>query len=213
MLNIIEPGKRPILRSDFFILFAFCRSAEGGDEFLFLLSSSKDSTNRSNDVGNLSIFAGHFAEKELLIKEMKQAIKAFNFHLSKGYKKKKHDIWENWSMTSLIVPVLLVLAQTMFISPHFTGFLPENRQRERPIRVLNGRFLFSDDWLLHASLHSGWSTHTIGNILWQVARFSESSTQDIKYKELSKRYQDAMDPDMRSKYDHFSIATVQHSCT
>ena len=130
MLNIIEPGKRPILRSDFFILFAFCRSAEGGDEFPFLLSSSKDSTNRSNDVGNLSIFAGHFAEKEPLIKEMKQAIKAFNFHLSKGYKKKKHDIWENWSMTSLIVPVLLVLAQIIFISPHFTGLWPENRQRE-----------------------------------------------------------------------------------
>ena len=90
--------------------------------------------------------------------------------------------------------------------------------RERTIRVLNGRFLFSDDWLLHASLHSGWSTHTIGDILWQVATPSysrnqqvhkESCTQD-KYQVQGIKYKVSRCNGSRSrkKYDHFSIATA-----
>ena len=146
---------------------------------------------------------------------MKQAIKAFNFHLSKGYKKKKHDIWENWSMTSLIVPVLLVLAQIIFISPHFTGLWPENRQRENN---KSSKWSFSFfRWLASTCFSAQWLEYShyrqyplTGGTTFL---FSESSTHGIKYKELSTRYQDAMDPDMRSKYDHFSIVTVQHSCT
>ena len=42
-------------------------------------SSSKDSTNRSNNVGNLSILVGLF-EKKPLTKEIRQALKAlFNY--------------------------------------------------------------------------------------------------------------------------------------
>ena len=56
-------------------------------------SSSKDSTNRSNNVGNLSILVGLF-EKKPLIKEIRQALKAFKLHLSKGYKNKRNMTFE-----------------------------------------------------------------------------------------------------------------------
>ena len=56
-------------------------------------SSSKDSTNRSNNVGNLSILVGLF-EKKPLIKEIRPALKAFRLHLSKGYKNKRNMTFE-----------------------------------------------------------------------------------------------------------------------
>ena len=70
--------------------------------------------------------------KETVNKRNKVSFKSFKITFEQGLRKqKKHDIWENRSMTSSIVPVLLVLTQITFISPLFTGCLPENQQREK----------------------------------------------------------------------------------
>ena len=212
--------------------FSFCSLFVGQQKAAMNFSFSKDSTNRSNDVGNLSIFAGIF-EKKLLIKEIKQALKAFKLHLSKGHKNKRSMTFEQVE----VWPVQLSLFYWFWRKQYsFHLILPDfclKIGREKTIRVLNGRFLFSDDWLLHASLHSGWSTHTIGDILWQVARFlfsvsstqgikytrcqvqgikykvssthKESCTQGIKYKASTTKYQDGLDPRLEENMTTFPL--------
>ena len=73
--------------------FSFCSLFVGQQEAAMNFSSSKDSTNRSNNVGNLSILVGLF-EKKPLIKERRPALKAFKLHLSKGYKNKRNMTFE-----------------------------------------------------------------------------------------------------------------------
>ena len=119
-------------------------------------------------------------------------------------------------MTSSIVPVLLVLAQTIFISSHFTGFLPENRQRENN-RSLKWSFSFFR-WLVSTCFSAQWQEYshyrqyplTGGKLLVLGIKYTrnqvhkDSCTQGFKYKVSRCNGSRA-----RRKYDHFSIVTVQ----
>ena len=114
-------------------------------------------------------------------------------------------------MTSSIVPVLLVLAQTIFISPHLAGFLPENRQRKNnnSFKQLFSFFQMTGFYMLLCTVAGVLTLSAISFDRWQAPCswyqvHKDSCTQGIKYK--VSRYNGSK---ATRKYDHFSIVTVQ----